>query len=113
MDSTFETLLKAIRLEINADSTKQLALLCKEYNTVFQNLVGSDWVSSDCSDILFVNITPLATVNGDIGVNNYPLQPGGFIGFMGNNAEINKTQYNVVFNTGAIQMWVFKKLYTK
>ncbi len=110
----FETLIKQVENAIALGSANALAELVKTFNTPVQNLVKGGWVTSNCSDIIFINVTPLSvSANGGISVDNYVLGPGAYIGFMGNNAEINTQQYNVTFQTAAIQCVVIKKLYTK
>lgn len=114
MSFEFEDLLKRVTESIKQGTERELAELTKEFNTPIMNIVRTQWVSSNCSDIIFINYTPLTvTVNGNIQVNNYILQPGGFFGVSGNNAEINRDQYNVVFDALATNCVVIKKLYTK
>lgn len=110
----FEQLIQRVSEAIKSGTQKELDALTKEFNSPIQNLVNTQWVTSNCSDIIFINYTPLTvTVNGNIQVNNYILQPGGFFGVMGNNAEINKDTYNVVFDSAATFCVVIKKLYVK
>lgn len=114
MEWTFERLIETVRDAVKSGAKDTADILTKEYNTPIQTLVNTAWVTSNCSDILFVNLTPLSVVaNGTVQVNNYVLQPGGFIGFSGNNAEINKDTYNVIFDSAATSVVVVKKLYTK
>lgn len=109
----FDRLLKEINNSLSRGIALNLAELTKEFNTPVQSLVKSGWVSSNCSDILFINLTPLTVlVNGNVTVNNYPLRPGDFVGWMGNNAEINKDTYVVNFESAATSVIVLKKLYT-
>jgi|ERR1700688_850047 len=110
----FDQLLAAIKQGIKDNTTAELEALTKSFNTPIQNLVRTQWVTSNCSDIIFINLTPLTVLtNGNIQVNNYILQPGGYFGVNGNNAELNTDQYNVVFDALATQCVVIKKLYTK
>jgi hypothetical protein len=109
----FEILIKRVSEAIKRDTDKQIDLLSKEFNTPIQNIVATQWVHSNCSDIIFINYTPLGTANGNVQVNNYILQPGGFVSFGGNNAEINRDTYNVVFGSAATNCVVIKKLYIK
>lgn len=110
----FEKLIARVSEVIKAGQIDQIEKLTKEFNTPIQNLVATGWVTSNCSDIIFINYTPLTVVTGgNIQINNYVLQPGGFIGWMGNNAEINKDTYNVIFGPNATSCVVVKKLYTK
>lgn len=107
----FEHLIQKVTQAVNQGTQAEIEKLTKEFNTPFQVLVATGWVNSNCSDIIFINYTPLNTANGSVLVNNYELQPGGFVGFMGNNAEINRDQYNCVFQSAATKLWVIKKLY--
>jgi hypothetical protein len=110
----FEKLIERVTEAVKIGSQNALDDLTKEFNTPVQNFVKTQWVSSNCSDILFINYTPITVLTGgNIEVNNYILQPGGFIGFSGNNAEINRDQYNVVFGPNATLCTCVKKLYTK
>ena len=110
----FEQLLKQVLEAVKDGTCKELEQLTREFNTPVQKIVRTQWVNSNCSDIMFINLTPLTViVNGNIQINNYVLQPGGFVGFMGNNAEINVDTYNVVFDSAATSCVVLKKLYTK
>lgn len=107
----FERIIQAVGEAVKTGVDRELVVLTKQFNTPIQNLVKTAWVSSNCSDIIFINLTPLGTANGTIQVNNYVLQPGGIFGVMGNNAEINTDSYNVVFGSGATICSVIKKLY--
>src|ERR1700692_2393507 len=110
----FDELLKAIKKGIQEGTASEWETLTKSFNTPIMNIVKTQWVTSNCSDIIFINLTPLTVLtNGNIQVNNYVLQPGGYFGVNGNNAEINTDQYNVVFDALATQCVVIKKLYTK
>jgi hypothetical protein len=112
--SELDELIKRVTEAIKSGTEKELSELTREFNTPIQNLVATQWVSSNCSDIIFINYTPLTVlVNGNISVNNYILQPGGFFGVNGNNAEINRDTYNVIFGSAATNCVVIKKLYTK
>lgn len=92
----------------------QLEILRGEYNTSIQNIVSNSSVDSNCVDITFINVTAATVlVNGTIQVDNLVLNPGDFIEFNGNNAEINKTVYNVVFGSSATQCIIVKRLYNK
>jgi hypothetical protein len=114
MDFEFNELLKQIASELKKGNSDELFMDTKEFNTPVQQMVSTGWVSSDCADILFINITPLlVTANGQIEVNNYPLDPGGYIGFSGNNAEKNVDRYNVVFGTAATKCIIVKRMYNK
>lgn len=114
MSWEIDTLVKYLTDAVKNGVQLQLDQLAKEFNSPVMNIVKTQWVTSNCSDIIFINYTPLSVaVNGDIQVNNYVLQPGGYFGVMGNNAEINKDSYNVVFNSAATNCVVIKKLYTK
>ena len=110
----FETLLQRLTDHIKAGTEANIEQLTREFNTPVQNFVKTQWVNSNCSDIMFINLTPLTvTTNGNIQVNNYILRPGDFISLNGNNAEINRDTYNVVFDSAATLCTVVKKLYTK
>lgn len=108
----FEELIRRVEGAIKNGTEKELAQLCREFNSPVMNIVRSQWVTSNCSDILFINLTPQSVLSGGtINVNNYTLQPGGFFGVMGNNAEKNVDTYNVVFDTAATLCVIIKKLY--
>lgn len=113
MFTEIDKLILAVTSAVKNSSERELEELTREFNTPIQNLVNTQWVTSNCSDIIFINYTPLGTANGNIQVNNYVLQPGGIFGVSGNNAEINRDTYNVVFDTGATNCVVIKKLYTR
>jgi hypothetical protein len=113
-DFEFNDLLRQVWAAIDAGTQSQLDALSTTFTTPIANLVKSQWVTSNCSDIFFINYTPLSVLtNGSVFVNNYELQPGGFYGVSGNNAEINTDTYNVVFGSAATKCVVIKKLYTK
>lgn len=107
----FEKLIEKVSESIRKNGEKELSELSKTYNTPVATLIASAWVTSNCADIIFINLTPLGTANGTMQVNNYTLQPGGYLGITGNNAEINKQSYNVVFAAGATTCVVIKRLY--
>lgn len=112
MTLEFEQLLKELRDAVRRGTQAEIDTLTKRFNTPVQTLVKSGWVTSNCSDILFVNLTPLTVVaNGNITVNNYLLQPGGYVGWMGNNAELNEDTYIVNFESAATSCVILKKLY--
>jgi len=108
----FEELIKRVTESIRLGTQKEIEVLCKEFNTPVQVMVKGGYVTSNCSDIMFINYTPLSVVsNGSCFVNNYELQPGGFVGWMGNNAEKNKDSYLVTFQSAVTKVVVLKKLY--
>jgi hypothetical protein len=112
--SDIETFFKQITDHIRTGTDKEIEQLTRRFNTPVMNIVKTQWVNSNCSDIMFINKTPLTVVtNGNIQVNNYILAPGDFISISGNNAEINEDTYNVVFDSAATLCVVVKKLYTK
>lgn len=114
LEFEFEKLIQRVSDAVRSGTERELAELMKEFNTPVQTMVKTGWVTSNCSDIIFINYTPLSVVSGgNIQINNYPLQPGGYVGFMGNNAEINRDTYNVTFDVSATLLVVIKKLYTK
>lgn len=109
-----DNLIKRVTEAVQLGSKKALDELTKEFNTPVQILVpnSNKWVTSNCSDIIFINTTPVTvTTNGNIYVDNYQLQPGGYVGYMGNNAEINRQQYVITFESASVSLIVLKKLY--
>lgn len=110
----FERQLNTLIEVMRDGNKKEIEKLTREFNTPIQNIVDSQWVTSNCSAIVFINYTPLSVVaNGNIQVNNYILQPGGFFGISGNNSEINTDRYNVVFDSAATNCVIIKKLYVQ
>jgi hypothetical protein len=110
----FERLIEAVSNAIRVGTQAELDALTKEFNTPVMNIVKTQWITSNCADIIFINYTPLAvTVNGNIQVNNYILQPGGFVSISGNNGELNVDTYNVVFDPLATNCAIIKRLYVR
>ncbi|MGH7954831.1 MAG: hypothetical protein ACREOZ_02600 [Gloeomargaritales cyanobacterium] len=83
------------------------------FNTPSQNIVTTAWIGSDCSDICFINTTPLTvTANGFIDVDNLRLNPGDFVVYGADNGQLNESNYLVNFGSAATGCTVLRKKYT-
>lgn|SRR5487761_801141 len=83
------------------------------FNTPSQNIVTTAWVTSDCSDICFINTTPLSvTANGAINIDNLVLNPGDFVVYGADNGQLNESNYLVNFGSAATGCTILRKKYT-
>lgn len=111
----YEGVIEMSDIPANAAGKAVILPLVQYYNTIIIVDKNNTWVDSDCAEIAFLNIgdgnfpTPAgATVN----ILGFPVMPGFGISFDGEQGEIDKTKYLLVFTgAGVKNCSVFRKMY--
>lgn len=70
------------------------------------------WIPSDCADITIINTSPLIG-GATMVVNGFVMAPGIGISITANDGELDKTQYNLMFQAGIASCTVIRKLYKR